>query len=211
MPILPAAKGTQVRNYFVTIGPQNPSFSVSDREDHVNGYRDVLQKVYGNVIDTVNVSFETGNNGYHHMHMVIKLRTERRWAQCCAALRKYHDSTEKYRFEERKTSVWFGFMPASSGINDAMMKYLTTPSKEKTVGDVQELEFEQYDPFAPTLLGSANQLLWECVSKDYCDSSLDSGRLWFEFINGRGPEPRLKKCSLEMTKPEPPRPRQGWS
>lgn len=190
MGILPVVKSTQVKNYFVTLGPQNPAFGDSEREEYLAGIKQVLFKNYGHNLEKACTSFEVTTDGYYHLHIVISLKSELRWSNCWKGLVAFHNTTERNRKEHRLTSCFFGYMAAANNIHETMCKYLTKPSKEKQVGDFTELEFEEFDYFNGTILGSTNQMFWDLIKHEYCDRSLDNGRKVLDYLSGKGPEPR---------------------
>ena len=144
MPLRPATPATQVKNYFVTLGPYNPELSTTTMRDEVE--HEVVHEYganFGKLASSFEVGSETPADPYYHIHLCIQLKREARWAKVNKKLRKVLEGWPKRDGEHRKVSTRFFTVGHCEDPWKVMTDYLTVPSKDKEVGEY--LEFSERD------------------------------------------------------------------
>lgn len=138
----------QYQYLFVTAGPYNSEILLEYRQDQLNV---VIHNAYGNHVEQCKVSWEISKDGYKHVHIALHLRTPRRFRNFVKQLKFMIDQMDSDPTETRKSNVAAYFPPVADvviGANnkrwEIMTRYLTCPSKDKTVGDVLEFEAPDY-------------------------------------------------------------------
>lgn len=148
MPFKAANPATQVKNYFVTIGPWNPELNMTTMRDELEH---VVVSYYGAIFGRLSSSFEIGHENpddpYHHVHLCIQLKREARWTKLNKELRKVVSAWPCRDDERRKVSTRFFVTGHCEDPWSVMTKYLTQPSKDKEVGEYLEFTERDYSAY----------------------------------------------------------------
>lgn len=180
----PCGNFTQRDLYFVTLGPWNPTYAKEQRSCHADAYNQVLTSVYGKNFKEMKCSFEISEEGYHHIHFIIELRTPCRWKAANNALKKYHKTLDRHPDETRLMTCRF-FYCIERDPKPIMLKYLCNPSKEKEVG-------EMFEPEPTKLLKDPSYyILWQTVKSLYFDQTDSAGEHWLACVLAYPPIPCL--------------------
>jgi len=144
MPLRAANVHTQVKYYFVTAGPWNPELNISTMRDEVElCVTNQYGKLFSRAASSFEIGYENPEDPYRHIHLAIELKSEGRWTKVNKELRKVVTGWGTCEGERRKVSTRFFTAGHCEDPWGTMTQYLTTPSKDKEVGEY--LEFAEKD------------------------------------------------------------------
>jgi len=181
MPFRYANSSTQVKNYFVTLGPYNPELSIPTMRDEVE--HEVVQE-YGKIFGRLSSSFEVGTEDptdpYYHIHLCIELKSIARWSKVNRKLRKVVEGWPRRDEERRNVSTVFCTVGHCEDPWKVMNNYLTCPSKDKQVGEYLEFserDYTKYD-FLGVVLDELYDMWNRVLAKDQSPPLKLSKREW---------------------------------
>ncbi len=131
----PCNPSFKYKHYFITAGPRPKE----------GDYRKVLEQViarhWGNAIESMLIVQEVSDQGYHHFHVAVILKEEKRFVQLSNSIKKFVTSLGA----TDSASCRFNYVRKGED-PQLIRKYITNPTKVKSV-DEESLEFEPTLPF----------------------------------------------------------------
>lgn len=139
---------SQPKTVFVTAGPwcdANRSMAKQSCITFLESIGPRLSRSYG-------PCFETSEDGYQHIHMVIEAITKTRWAKHNTQLLNLCREWNVINDQSQQPNTWFGIVPntestnGKSGFDHIGIKYLTNPSKLKVCDDTMDIHNADINP-----------------------------------------------------------------